>query len=160
MIPLFVALVATVQPVLPKPVTLGRTAWIFSTIGQSEFCPPGNVTVDLTTGRYTLTARAARRMCDQQGLERPVRRGKLVGASLARLRAAYLRVVREGFDNAVCSEGRKPQDIIISNAGTPIVVLATGGGIGSAPDDLSCWSEAATALHDELDKTFGANDWH
>ena len=160
MVPFLAALIAPVQPAqAPTPATLGRTAWIFSTVGHSEFCPAGNVSVDLRTGRYTLTQRAPRRVCDEVSLERPVKTGTLVGKPLARLRGAYLRVVTEGFESAACREGAARQEIVISNGGTPILVLTTGRGTGSAPDDLGCWNEATTALHDALDDTFGARNW-
>jgi len=159
MLPLLVALMVAVQP-SPNAVALGRTAWIFSTIGHSEFCNPGHARLDLQTGRYTLTARAPRRICDQPGLERSVRSGTLVDGSLARLRDAYQRALTEGMESPVCREGGKSQDIIISNGGTPILLLATGRAVRSAPDDLSCWSNAATALHDALDEAFGTRNWN
>ena len=159
MLPLLVALLATVQAPTAS-VRPGQTAWIFSTIGHSEFCNPGHVRLDLRTGRYSLTPRAPRRLCDKPGLERPVRSGTLVKGSVESLRAAYQRVLAEGLENPVCREGGKLHDIIISNGGTPILVVATGRAVGLAPDDLSCWSEAATALHNALDRAFGTRDWH
>ena len=154
-----IALLAMVQTPPPKVVGLDRTAWIFSTVGHSEFCNPGYVRLDLRTGRYTLTTRVARPVCDEPGLERPVRSGTLVAGRLARLRAAYQLAVTEGLENPVCRSGGKPQDMFVSNGGTPIVVVATGRAVGSAPDDLSCWSEAATALHEALDEAFETRNW-
>ena len=160
MLPLLAALVATVPPTPPSwPATLGKTAWIFATVGHSEFCPAGNVTVDLRTGRYSLTERAPRRVCDSLGLERPTTKGLLTGQKLARLRAAFLRVISDGFETAACREGTARDEIVVSNGGTPILVLTVGGGTGSAPDDLTCWNEATTALHDTLDETFGTRNW-
>jgi hypothetical protein len=158
MFPVFIALMALVQTPA-QPVALDRTAWVFSTIGQSEFCNPGYVKLDLRTGRYTLTVRAARRLCDQPDLDRPVKSGRLPDESLARVRAAYQQVIAEGLETPVCREGGKPQDIVISNGGTLILVVATGSAVGSAPDDLGCWSKAATALHDALDEAFGTRNW-
>lgn len=40
-----------------------RTAIILGTVGQSEWCPAGNVRIDLETGDYVLTARAPRAVC-------------------------------------------------------------------------------------------------
>ena len=159
---LLAATLAVVQPgSATNPETLGRTAWIFATIGHSEFCPPGDVMIDLRSGRYSLTARAPRRICERRDLERPVRKGRLVYTSLARLRSAYLRVLAEGLDDADCHKpkGPGPQMIVINNGGTPTMVLATGRETGAAPDDLNCWSKAATALHDVLDEVFGARNW-
>src|SRR4051812_12717904 len=58
---------------------LGRTAWVFATIGHSEWCPPGNVRLDLVTGLYAVTGRAARPVCGRRGLERPVVTARLGG---------------------------------------------------------------------------------
>lgn len=160
MVPLLAALIATVQPAsIPQRVALGRTASIFSTVGHSEFCPAGNVTVDLRTGHYAVTLRAARRVCNDVGLERPVGKGKLFGQNLAALRTAYLRVLSDGLESSVCRGGGRPQDIIVNNGGTPVLALTTGRATASAPGDLSCWSEAATALHDTLDRIFSPADY-
>lgn len=155
MLALLATLIAAAHPPDPAPaVRLGRTAWIFATVGHSEFCPAGNLILDLKTGRYTLTPRASRRTCQQAGLERPVVRGRLAGARLAGVRTAYLRSLSEGLESELCREGGRPENITISNGGTPVLVATNGSGSGSAPDDLSCWSEAATALHDALDEAF------
>ncbi|HYI39089.1 MAG TPA: hypothetical protein VE053_02095 [Allosphingosinicella sp.] len=137
-----------------KPPALGRTAWIVATIEHSEFCPAGNVRLSLRTGRYALVRRASRPVCHDAGLERPVVRDILDPKRLAAIRAAALRVVAEGFESPACRDGNPPEDITISNGGTPTLILTTGFATGSAIDDLSCWSDSATALHDLLDETF------
>lgn len=73
----------------------------------------------------------------------------------------HVRVLTEGLDEPDCHKpkGPGPQTIIISNGGTPIMVLTTGRATASAPDDLNCWSKAASALHDVLDEVFGARNW-
>ena len=157
MLTAFAALVAASQAAPPpNSLDLGRTAWIVATVGHSEWCPAGNVRLDLISGRYAFTPRAARRVCNDSGLERPVNLGRLDTQRLAAVRAAYLRVWGEGLESSACQEGRRPESIIISNGGTPILVLATGGMTVSAPDDLSCWTEAAWALQDELDEAFSS----
>jgi len=160
MLPFLLAFLATPAPArtaLPP----GGTEWIFSTIGHSEFCNPGHVRLDLRTGRYDLTARAPRRICDKPGLERPVVNGTLAAEALETLRIAYRRVLADGLESRACREGRRPQGgmVLISNGGTPILLVATGRAVGSPPDDLTCWSEAATAFHHALEKAFGARDW-
>lgn len=158
MISILAALLAAGQPAPSAGAPgLGRTAWLVATVGQSEFCSPGNVRLDLRTGRYQFTARASRRTCNEAGLERPVRIGTLGVAPLRAVRAAYLRVLREGFVNPACRNGGRPDEIVVSNGGTPVLVLTNGAGTGSAPDDLTCWSDAATALHDALDDAFPSN---
>lgn len=139
-----------------NPVDLGGTAWIVSTIGHSEFCPAGNVRIDLRTGQYTFTTTAPRKVCNDTGLERPVSAGKLNGERLAAARAGYARAVAEGLIHQACREGRQPETLIVSNGGTPVLVLTTGRQTGSAPDDLSCWSQAASALHQVLDDLFNS----
>jgi hypothetical protein len=151
------ALVAAAQPPTPpEPPRLGRTAWIFVTIDHSEWCPAGNVTVDLRTGLYSVTRGAPRRVCHDARLERPILKGRLGGEKLRRLRAAYLRVFAEDVESPLCRDGGHPEEITISNGGTPVLVATSGAISLSAPDDLSCWSEAATALHEALDQVFGS----
>ena len=157
MIPLAAALAALSQPApSAEAIRIGRTAWIFSTIDQSEFCPAGNVRLDLRTGRYAVTAGAPRRICNTRNLERPVRTGRLGADRLAAVRAAYRRVVAEGLTNPVCEAGGHPDEIVISNGGTPIMVVASGAWTVIPPDDLTCWSDAANALHALLDDEFGS----
>ena len=150
---LLAAALAAVQPVPPP--ALGRTAWIFSTVHHSEWCPAGNVRLDLRTGMFAVTPGAPRRLCHKPGLERPVSEGRLSGGTLMAVRAAYLQALGQGLDNPACRDGKRPQDyVVISNGGTPILVVTNGMGSLAAPDDLTCWSHAANALHETLEETF------
>jgi hypothetical protein len=155
MLPFLAAALSAAQPPSPAP-ALGRTAWVFATIGHSEWCPAGNVRLDLVSGRYALTARAERRVCLQHGLERPVMTARLRGPRLDLLRAAYRRVLAEGLESPECRNGKHPDAIVVSNGGTPILVVATGVLTVAASDDLACWSGAVKALHGALDETFSA----
>jgi hypothetical protein len=158
MFALLVATLASFQSAIPaQPYVLGQTAWIFSTIGHSEFCPAGNVRLDLTTGVYSLTPRAARSKCDDLSLERPATTGRLALDRLSSIQMAFVRVFNEGGEIPECREGEKPETIIINNGGTPIMVLMIGAGAMSAPEKLSCWSKALTDLHDQVDKAFASN---
>jgi len=151
------ALLAAIQPAPSGPAAvLGRTAWLVATVGHSEWCPAGNVRLDLRTGGYLFTARAPRRVCNEAGLERPVRSGALRAATLEAVRGAYLRARSEGLTERACREGRRPEGIEVNNAGTPVLVLTSGSYTLSAPGELSCWNEAARALHQELDHIFGS----
>lgn len=151
---LLAAAVAAIQP-LPSPdPSIGRTAWVLSTIEQSEWCPAGNVRLDLGTGRYELTPRAPRPVCNQAPLERPVTTGRLAPKRLSQVRAAYMQVLRQGPEDPICRDGGRQARVVISNGGPQILVVARGSGIASAPDELGCWSEAAEALHDMLDEMF------
>lgn len=155
MLPLFAAFIAAAQPApASRPLEIGRTAWVFSTIAHSEWCPAGNVMLDLRTGQYTLTARAPRRICNDVGLERPSTRGRLTGPSLEALRAAYDLAMIQGLENPDCQPSKRLNKFVISNGGTPVLVLTSGRGTLSAPGELSCWSDAADALHNELDHAF------
>lgn len=157
MSPLLAALLAAGQPAqAPAPTDVERPAWVFSTIEQSEWCPAGNVRLDLRTGRYDLTSGAVRPACIRRGLERPVKTGRLDAARLAAIRDAALRVLADGFVRPECRDGKPSPEIVISNGGTPVLVLTTGVATRSAPDDLSCWSNAAGRLHRVLDETFRA----
>ena len=114
--------------------------------------------LDLRTGHYLFTARAPRRICSNAALERPTVSGTLRAERLAAVRTAYLRALSEGLKNPACRNGGLPQEIVISNGGTPILVLANGFRTASAPDELSCWSAAAAALHGELDHIFDSDE--
>lgn len=151
------ALLAAAPPAEPvDPAGLGGSEWIVATLAHSEWCPAGNVRLDLRSGRYALTARASRRVCSQGGLLRPVVTGRLRSGRLEAVRVAYSRLVAEGFESPDCQDGKHPDDIVVSNGGTPILVVATGAAQASAPDDLTCWSDAATDLQGLLDETFPA----
>ena len=139
MFPLFAAFMAAARPAhASKPFEIGRTAWVFSTIAHSEWCPAGNVMSDLRTGRYTLTARAPRPVCNDIGLERPSTRGRLTGQSLEAVRAVYLRAMIQGLENPYCQPGKRLNKFAISNGGTPVLVLTSGRSTLSAPGELSC----------------------
>jgi len=73
---------------------------------------------------------------------------------LEALRVAYLQAMRDGLANPDCQPGKKLNKFVISTGGTPVMVLTTGAGTFSAPDKLSCWSDAADALHHALDDAF------
>jgi hypothetical protein len=150
---------ATTQPVTASnSPELGRTAWVFSTVGHSEWCPAGHVMLDLVTGRYSLTPRAARPACSNRKLDRPIKKGTLSGTQLASIRAAYLRAVAEGLESQACIDGQ-PHEIVISNGGTPILVVATGYATRSPPEDVGCWGDTANTLHDLLDRLFSPDDY-
>lgn len=133
---------------------LGRTARVFATIHHSEWCPAGSVSVDLRTGRYAFTPRAARRVCNQPGLERPTLSGRLRADVLETLRADYLRVLSEGLRKPDCNGFTEDGAIIISNGGTPVLVVTTGAFSAAAPDNLACWTDAASALEKSLNGAF------
>jgi hypothetical protein len=158
MLTMLAALAAAAQQAPPaNAASLGQTAWIFSTIDHSEFCPAGNVKLDLRSGRYEPIQGAARKICDEANLERPVKSGKLGANQLARIQEAYLRVLNEGFESKACRNGEKLDHIIVSNGGTPILVLTTGNFSAIAPENLTCWSDSANAFHKLLGKTFGSS---
>ena len=155
MTPLIAAFLTASQPAPPPDLdVLGRAAWLFATVELSEWCPAGNVRLDLQSGRYAFTAGAPRRICHQRGLERPITTGRLRPDRLAAIRAAAVRGRTEGFIHPSCRGGPRRNEIVISNGGTPVLVLTNGVGTTSAPDDLNCWSEATSALYALLDHAF------
>jgi len=142
-----------------KSAAIGRTAWIVATVGHSEWCPAGNVRLDLRTGLFAFTPRASRPVCEDKTLERPSTNGRLNVRALSAIRAAYLRAVAEGLKSAACRNGARPDTLVFSNGGTPVLIVTNGYATRSAPDDLSCWSDAANALHNRLDRTFSPADY-
>lgn len=149
---LLVTLSACASAASPRVSEHPATAVIFGTVGQSEWCPAGSVRVDLRTGRYALTARAPREVCQDLDLERPVVEGTLDATRRRALQQAFQRTILDGLDD--CRGGRRPDDMIISNGGLHILLVTDGGATDAAPSDLSCWTEAAWAMHNLLAATF------
>jgi hypothetical protein len=147
-------LLAANQSAPSNPDGLGHSAWVFATVEHSEWCPAGNVRLDLQTGRYAFTAGAPHSICHGAGLERPVTTGRLAADRLAAIRAAAARARTEGFVHPSCRGGPRRDEIVVNNAGRPILVLTNGAGTASAPEMWSCWSTAASALYALLDDTF------
>lgn len=158
MAPFLLALIAAAQPAPPPASGIGRTAWLFATVGHSEWCPAGSVRLDVRTGAYELTPRASRHVCNLAGLERPAIKGRLAGDRLAGIRTAFLRATSEGLESEICREGKKPDEIVITNAGPGILVATNGRASMAAPDDRSCWSRAARDLEQQLEEAF--RDYH
>lgn len=161
MVPLLLALFAVGQPGPPSDAhALGHSGVIVSTIGHSEWCPPGDMRLDLETGRYLVIRRAPRKTCNESNPEREVASGILALGQLQRVRAAALLVQTDGALNSDCRAGGKPLDhVVISNGGTPHLLLSTDRAFTWAPDDLSCWSEAVHDLYNALGDTFGTREW-
>jgi hypothetical protein len=128
-----------------------RSGTLIADVQLSEWTPPGQVALDLATGNYQLTPARPRRAV--RGTPPPAsRRSTLGAAQLAEIRAAADAALAEGLDR--CADGRMPPEVIVSNAGTPRLVLTRGSGISSAPDDLGCWTGSAQRLHQLLERNF------
>jgi len=132
-----------------------RSASVFTTVGHSEWCPPGTVRLDLGTGRYTVRAPRSWRICRRPAYRSRIRTAVLAGGELATVRAAYRRVVSEGLEDPVCRNGGRPERFIISNGGTPILRVTSRGRTVAPPNDRNCWSDAALGLHRLLNDMFG-----
>lgn len=129
-----------------------RTAVVVGTVNQSEWCPAGNVRVDLETGDYAYTAGAPRAVCQDLDLERPIVKGQLNASQVRVLDQAFQRAITDGLN--ACRAGQRPKDFIFSNGGLAVLVVNNGRAMDAAPSDLSCWTEAAWALHNLLQATF------
>jgi hypothetical protein len=75
------------------------------------------------------------------------------------VRSAYLRALSQGLENPVCQGGGRPDYIVIDNGGIKVLVLTSGAVAIAAPDDLTCWSDAASALKDLLEHMFSPGDY-
>lgn len=151
MIPLLAAMLLGQTAETANTFLQWKTAIIFSTIGHSEWCPAGNVRLDLATGDFTLAPTAPRHLCNRPDLERPAITGRLDAAALTAIRRAY--ELAQGEDLDGCRNGGRPP-LIISNGGTPILVLTSGARTVATPSSHSCWSESARMLHRKLEGAF------
>lgn len=154
----FLALAATLALAAAAPAaSAGRAAtlsggWITADVGMSEWVPPGQVSLDLRTGRYRL--RPARPRQAPAGTRPAVRRGTLAAAQLRAVRGAVAAAVSQGLVEPICQRGGRPPRLVISNAPTPAMVLTNGGRTLSAHRDRGCWTGAARRLHSTLETTF------
>ena len=101
---------------------------LISTVGESEWCPSGSVSIDLRSGAYVLTPRLPRNRCQVPSAKKPVRSGALSPSDLRRVRSASLRVAVQGARSADCHASETPPGyglVVISNGGPEKVVLKT-----------------------------------
>ena len=150
---LAVALAACVRPAVrgeaPAPFVDDS---VTADVARSEWVPPGVVSVDLRSGRYLLTPAPAR----GAPVRPPERSGRLTAAELAPIRSAFAAARVQGLVDPACANGGLPARIVVSNAGTPALVLTTAEGQTSAPSQLGCWSDAARRLLQILEARFQA----
>lgn len=151
----FVPLLLTAQVASAATPAPTSTAAIFSTVGHSEWCPAGTAYLDLRTGRYELMPRAQRSVCHKAGLERRVKEGTLTADRLRAVRKAEEATRAEGLTSKTCREGKDPTDIVISNGGRVTLVISDATHTEAAPENQSCWTDAAWALHQALERAFG-----
>ncbi|MBO9576743.1 MAG: hypothetical protein J7494_13490 [Sphingobium sp.] len=149
-VPILIA--AQAASAAPPPTS---SAAIFSTVGHSEWCPAGTAYLDLRTGRYELMPRADRNVCHKAGLERRVTEGRLGAEKLDAVRKAQQAIGTEGLTRKACREGRDPEEIVISNGGRVTLVISDAVHTESAPENQSCWTDAARTLHQALERAFG-----
>jgi hypothetical protein len=133
-----------------------RSESITANVDMSEWGPPGQVSLDLRSGRYELTPAAPRRGSRPSDTFR-VRGATLAAAQLEQVRAAFAAARAQGLTEPVCEAGGAPPRIVISNAGTPFMVLTGERGTSTASKDLGCWTGSAQTLHNILETTFASN---
>lgn len=131
------------------PATRGT---VIATVGTSEWAPPGQVRLDLATGRYRLTAAVPRRGAPA-GRSGP---GRLDAARLERVRAVVRAALAGTLEERACSAGGPPPTLVISNAVGPIELeLDASGRRMKAPRDRGCWTPGAMRLQRVMDDIFG-----
>ncbi|HEX8525641.1 hypothetical protein [Allosphingosinicella sp.] len=135
---------------VPAP---GSHALIVADVAMSEWIPPGQMTLDLRTGRYEIVP-APPRSGARPAPRGRTRRGALAPAPLAQARRAWHSALSEGLEHTRCRSGGPPPRIVVSNAGTPRMVLAGSDRTVSAPGQMGCWSASAERLHTLLETLF------
>lgn len=130
----------------------GQTGTVVASVANSEWTPPGEVSLDLRTGRYRL-----RHAPSRLAPSAPVRTtgGRLSKGELQPLRSAVAAARAQGLIEPVCRNGGPPPRVVISNGGPQHLVLIGGGRRLEAPGELGCWTEAAWNLDRLLEATFG-----
>ena len=130
-------------------------ASLVASIGHSEWCPPGTVQLDLMSGRYIVTAPRTWRTCRRPAWDRRTRTGMLPSLDLVPLHVTYDMAMIGGLEHPLCRVGGRPEQIVISNGGRPVMRLTDRGRTTAAPDDRTCWTGAASRLQCLLEIAFG-----
>lgn len=127
---------------------------VTSTVGWSEWCQPGVVTVDLDDGQFRWFQQQRRPYCVSSGSISIVR-GTLSAERLTALRTAAQAARVRGLARPECVAGRDSERIVISNGGSAYLLTLVDPKTGiSAPGILSCWSNAAFDLQRVLEHAF------
>lgn len=127
---------------------------VTSTVGWSEWCPPGVVTVDLDDGRFRWFQQQRRPACVSSETVRIVT-GTLSSDRLAAIRKAAQTARVRGLARPECVARKDSERIVISNGGSGYLLTLVDPKVGvSAPGTLSCWSNAAFELQRALENAF------
>lgn len=132
----------------------GPPVTIEASVGHSEWCRNGTVRLNLATGRYLVRAPRTWLSCRRPAWRRAVSTGILPAGDLRAVREAWRRAEAEGLDNPACRNGGRPPQIVIMNTYPWTLRLTNGRRTSAAPNDLSCWSEAARQFELTLEHLF------
>jgi len=125
---------------------------VTASVGISEWGPPGQVALNLATGRYRLTA-AVPRQGAPAGVSGP---GRLDPARLQRVREVVRAALAGTLEERACSAGGPPPTLVISNAAGPIFLeLDASGRRMTTPSDRGCWTPGAMRLQRVMEDIFG-----
>lgn len=144
------ALILDLEGSLDADVSVSRTLEI--DVELSEFTPPRRLTLDLASGGYLITTPIG--TVWPAYLPQPEdRSGKVPAPRLAAIRSAFDAVLHDGVGYPDC-ENRKHrlQDLVITNAPVPVIVIHTGARRLAAPADWSCITPAARRLQNLVDR--------
>ena len=137
----------------PSPAAVPKNT-VFASVGWSEWCRPGYVWVDIDSGRFVWNAQLPRSEC-QSAKSAPLVVGELTAEERATLGENIREALTNGLVEQACREGRDPPRPVLSNAGAPYILVLSGPTDSlSAPNDLSCWSDAAMSLQRRLQRMF------
>lgn len=129
-------------------------ASLVASVGHSEWCPPGTVQLDLMTGHYTVTAPRDWRTCRRPSWALRTRAGMMTSLELVPIQVTFQNAIEGGLEHPLCRIGRRPEQIVVSNGGTPVMRLTERGRTTAAPNDRTCWTGAASRLQCLLETAF------
>jgi len=153
LIPNLASLLALAFQTLPAKDAAPRTLEI--DVELSEFTPPRRLMLDLGKGAYRITTPAE--TVWPPNYPRPADRSGTVSPSrLAAVRSAVDTALREGFGYPDCElRKRRPEDLFITNAPVPTIIIRVGTERVVAPRDWSCLTPAARRLQKLVDRDPG-----
>lgn len=122
---------------------------VSGTVDQSEWAEPGQLTVDLDSGVYSVTP-GVWASGERKGQPRgKVLSGTVQPAQLMKLNALAETASANGLVDTQCAATDRSErpGIVVSNGGEQTIALTLDGERETAHPDLECWTAAATELH-------------
>lgn len=148
------AFIAILSLGLAAPVAAARSrSTIAADVEMSEWTAPSRLLLDFESGRYSIVPPSTPWPPHMPTAR--TRSGTLAGRKLSDVRKAFDAAVADGLSNDRClAVNGVGYDMIVSNAGVAQMTLVVGGKQLNTSTRYGCWTKAAWALREVLERVF------